>query len=63
MSNYVRKTFDEYNIEGDYGYGQGFEVVNTEKTWPEAKRSVKEYRQNQQGIPFRITKKRVRILK
>ncbi len=56
---YQRKTTDIYDIEGDYG--QGFECVNTETTWLKAKKSVREYRQNEKGIAFRITKKRIKV--
>lgn len=56
---YQRKTADVYDIEGDYGHG--FECVNTETTFATAKKSVCEYRQNEKGIAFRITKKRVKV--
>ena len=60
---YVRKTLDEYEIQGDYGYGQGFECVTTEETWKAAKDQIKCYRENEPSIPFKIVKKRVRIEK
>lgn len=56
---YQRKTADVYDIEGDYGHG--FECVNTETTFSTAKKSVREYRQNEKGIAFRITKKRIKV--
>ena len=56
---YQRKTADVYDIEGDYGHG--FECVNTETTRLKAKKSVREYRQNEKGIAFRITKKRIKV--
>jgi len=56
---YQRKTTDIYAIEGDYG--QGFECVNTETTFAAAKKSVREYRQNEKGTAFRITKKRIKV--
>lgn len=59
--SYQRKTADVYAIEADYGYGQGFECVNTETTRLKAKKSVQEYRQNEKGIAFRITKKRIKV--
>jgi len=55
---YIRKTRDEWEIQGNYGYG--WECVNTEETWKDAKRSVAEYRANE-SAPFRIVKKRVRL--
>lgn len=56
---YQRKTTDVYEIEGYYG--QGFECVNTETTFAAAKKSVREYRQNEKGTAFRITKKRIKV--
>lgn len=58
---YVRKTKDEFNIMGDYGYGDGFETVTTEETRDEAKERLKEYRENERSVPFKIVKKRVKI--
>lgn len=57
---YIRKTRDEWEIQGNYGYGHGWECVNTETTWKDAKRSVSEYRANE-SAPFRVVKKRVRL--
>ena len=56
---YVRKTEDEFDIEGDYG--QGFEIVTCETTWRQAITTKKEYRANEPGISFRIRKHRVKI--
>ena len=55
---YVRKTEDEFEIQGDYGYG--WEMVTTESTWKEAKEQIKCYRENQPA-PYRIKMKRVKI--
>lgn len=55
---YTRKTIDEYEIQGDYG--QGFECVSTEATRASAKENLRLYRQNEQGILFRLIKKRVK---
>lgn len=41
---YERKTIDRWDIETNYGYG--WEVENSEYTWADAKRSVREYREN-----------------
>lgn len=46
----------EFDIEGDYGYG--FEMVCCESTKKEANQRLKEYRENEPNIIFRI--KRVR---
>ena len=55
---YRRKTFDEFQIQGNYGYG--FEEVASETTLTEAKQRLKEYRDNERGISFKIVKKRVK---
>ena len=57
---YVRKTEDEYDIEGDYG--QGFEVVTCESTWKDAKAQIKIYRENEPGVAFRIKHHRVKVV-
>jgi len=43
---------DEYDIEGDYGFG--WEMVTCEATFAEARERVREYRDNEPGIRFRI---------
>lgn len=55
---YIRKTRDEWEIQGNYGHG--WECVNTEDTRQDAKRSVSEYRANE-SAPFRVVKKRVKL--
>ena len=55
---YIRKTRDEWEIQGNYG--QGWECVNTEATLEDARRSAKEYRANER-YPFKLVKKRVKI--
>lgn len=58
---YKQKTRNEYEIQGDYGFGHGFECVCTEDNWDKARERVKEYRINEPGYTFKIVKKRVRI--
>lgn len=55
---YIRKTRDEYNIEGLYAYG--WETVCCEDTWREARARLREYRENEPGTAFRIKKARVK---
>lgn len=57
---YVRKTKDEYEIQGNYGPRCGFEMVTCEETWKEAKAQVQCYRENE-PYTFRIVKKRVPV--
>ena len=55
---YIRKTKDEYNIMGNYGYGWDFECMYD--TFKEAKQGLKEYRENGSGT-YRLEKKRVKL--
>ena len=55
---YKRKTYDEYEIQGNCGYG--WDLETTELTMKDAKIQAKCYRENV-NYPIRIIKKRVRI--
>lgn len=57
---YIRKTYDEYQILQNFGYGDGWEEVSTEPTYKQANEAVKEYRQNQPEYPVKIKKVRIR---
>ena len=61
MATYIRKTEDEYEIQGFYTQNDGWECVTTGTTWAAAKEQRKTYRENEPGIPFKIIKKRVPI--
>lgn len=52
---YNRKTIDRWDIMSDYGYG--WECEYSEYTYKEAKRSLKEYRENGGGS-YRLEKHR-----
>ena len=59
---YQRKTRDRWDIETNYCYG--WEVENSEYTRTDAKRSLKEYRENLQAYgkcEVRMTKHRERL--
>ena len=58
---YKRKTQDLWDIEGYYSRETGWECVTSEEDWKEARERVKEYRENEPGIPFRVTLHRYRI--
>lgn len=58
---YVRKTKDVRVIQGNYGYGHGWEDVCEEYSFREGKCRLKEYRENERGIPFRMITRRERI--
>lgn len=56
---YQRKTYDEYDIVTNYGYG--WEVECTESTLIEAKRTKKEYTENAAGLlGIKIVKRRAK---
>ena len=57
---YIRKTEDEYHVQGYYGSQYGWETVTTEETRAAAKEQIKCYRANE-NVPFRIVKKRVKL--
>lgn len=48
----------EYEVQGNYGYGDGYEAVATEETRIWAEERLREYRENERGVPFRIKKVR-----
>lgn len=59
---YQRKTRDRWDIETNYGYG--WEVENSEYTREDARRSLREYRENLQAYgkcDVRMTKHRERL--
>lgn len=57
----VPKTRLIWVVQGNYGYGQGWEDVTAEELWKEAKARVREYRENERGVPFRVIRRRERI--
>ncbi len=59
---YQRKTRDRWDIETNYGYG--WETENSEYTRADARRSLREYRENLQAYgkcEVRMTKHRERL--
>lgn len=61
---YVRKTRDEWEIQqqtGSADHRGGWELATTEETRRDAKRCIREYRENQPELRVRIVKRRVRI--
>ena len=57
---YSRKTYDEYEIQGNCGYG--WDVETTEITLKDRKAQAKCYRDNV-NYPIRIIKKHIKINK
>ena len=58
---YQRKTRDYWSVQQWTGREYGWEEVNTEETWKDAKRSLAEYRENQPEYLVRARRKRERI--
>jgi hypothetical protein len=58
---YQRKTRDVWIIQQNWGFGDGWEDVSAEDSRADARRAVKEYRDNQPECPVRIKKTRERI--
>ena len=56
---YIRKTRDEYEILGNYGYG--WDVLTTEDNYKDAKNMLKCYNENEPMAPHMIKKRRIRI--
>jgi len=56
-----RKTRDIYVVQGNYGYGHGWEDVTAEDSLKQIRERLKEYRENEPGIPFRTITRRERI--
>ena len=56
---YKRKTHDEWQIWGDFGYGGGYEYVVTAEDRDDARRLLKEYRENDRGSSYCIKMARV----
>lgn len=58
---YQRKTHDEYHVMGDYGYGDGFEVLTRSYTRKEAKEDYVAYCLNDPYLKdLKIVKRRVK---
>jgi hypothetical protein len=57
----VPKTRMLWVVQGNYGYGHGWEDVTATETWKEAKGYLREYRENERGVPFRTIRRREKI--
>jgi hypothetical protein len=57
----VPKTRLVFVVQGNYGYGHGWEDVTAEESSKEARDRIREYRENERGVPFRLIRRRERI--
>ena len=55
-----RVTRDNWELQGNYGFGHGWECL-TRGTHAEVKQNRKEYRENEPATPLRVVRKRERI--
>lgn len=58
---YVRKTRDEYEVQGYFCPECGWEIVACDETKREALNTLRDYRVNDPGHAYRIRKIRVKI--
>lgn len=57
MKKRINKWLKEYVVQGNYGYGHGWEDVTAEETYREARQRLKEYRENSPGAHRLITRR------
>lgn len=57
---YVRKTQDEYVLQGRYGHG--WEDLTAESSWREIRARRREYQENEPGTPLKIVTRRIPLL-
>jgi len=60
-SKRVAKTKLLHVVQGNYGYGHGWEDLTAEDTRKEALARLREYRENERGVAFRLIRRRERI--
>ena len=58
---YIRKTRDEWEVQGYYGSEYGWETVTAADTLTEARDYLRDHRENEKGVSFRLKKKRVKL--
>ena len=58
--SYTRKTEDEYTIQGNYGYGDGWEDLTCYDTRREARENLRLYRENEPQYSHRLITCRVK---
>ena len=58
---YKRKTYDQYQVHGYYSEQYGYEEVTCAENFREARDLLRDYRENEPGVPFKIVTKRVPI--
>ncbi len=46
----------DFDVMGNYGYGHGYETVDSHSTRGEALESLRNYQANEPGVPFKIKK-------
>lgn len=54
----TRKFVYLWVLQGNYGYGHGWEDLTAEETYKEMRDRRKEYRENEPGTPLRVIRRR-----
>ena len=57
----ARKTRDEFIVQGNYGYGDGWEDLTAEDTRAEGRKQLRCYRENEPQYSHRLIVRRVKI--
>ncbi len=57
-----RKTQDVWVVQGNYGYGHGWEDLTAEETYREARQRLREYNENEPQSPHRLKLRREKIV-
>ena len=60
---YKRKTYDDYQLHVNYGYGHGYEHECSADSWKDIRQTKKEYRENCPEYQTKIVIKRIKIIK
>lgn len=58
---YQRKTVDVWEVQGNYGYGHGWEDVYSADSFKDARERLREYRENEPEYRHRLRSRRVKI--
>lgn len=51
----------QFDLEVQGNYGHGYETVTGAENWTDAKRLIREYRENEPGVPFRLKRVRTHV--
>lgn len=58
MAKVPRYTYNNFYVQGNYGYGHGWEDLCGEDSRIKGYKRLREYRKNELGVPFRLIQRR-----